>query len=88
MSNWTIAAPPARGAVLNAESRPAALARVMKQAIARIASRRRLRRHLDELRGLDDRMLRDIGLRRCDIEDAVRYGRAFDCLNDCRRFLY
>ena len=86
MSSWTIVAPLARGAVLNAESLPAPLPRAMKQAIARIASRRRLRRDIDELRALDDRMLRDIGLRRGDIEYAVRYGRPFDRLNDCRRF--
>jgi uncharacterized protein YjiS (DUF1127 family) len=88
MNGWTIVAPLARGAVLNAESWPAALARAMKQAITRIASRRRLRRDIDELRALDDRMLRDIGLRRGDIEYAVRYGRPFDRSNDCRRFLY
>jgi len=37
-----------------------------------MACRRRLRRHTDALRTLDDRMLRDIGLSRIDVECAVR----------------
>ena len=60
MSSSTIVAPVARSAGLNAESWPAALAKAMKQGITGIGSRRRLRRHIDELRTLDDRMLRDI----------------------------
>ena len=78
MSSSTIVAPLARSAGLNTTSWPAALARAMKQGITRIGSRRRLRRHIDELRTLDDRMLRDIGLRRGDIEYAMQYGRPFD----------
>ena len=82
MSNSMIAAPLARTVGLKAESWPAALARAMKQGIAAIASRHRRRRHIDGLMTLDDRMLRDIGLGRGDIEYAVRYGRPFDLLND------
>jgi uncharacterized protein YjiS (DUF1127 family) len=88
MSSSTIAGTLARRAGLNAESWPAALARAMKLGIAGIGSRRRLRRDIDELRALDDRMLRDIGLRRGDIEYAVRSGRPFDRLNDHRQVYY
>jgi uncharacterized protein YjiS (DUF1127 family) len=82
MSTSTIEAPVARRADLNAASWPAALARPIKQGIAWIGSRRRLRRDVRELMALDDRILRDIGLRRCDVEHAARYGRAFDYYKD------
>jgi uncharacterized protein YjiS (DUF1127 family) len=46
--------------------------------IARFWSRSRLERHVRlmsaELRALDDRMLKDIGLQRCQIESAIPHG--------------
>jgi uncharacterized protein YjiS (DUF1127 family) len=41
-----------------------------------IAQEIRLRRDLRRLQGLDDAMLRDIGLGRGELEDAVRHGRS------------
>jgi uncharacterized protein YjiS (DUF1127 family) len=35
---------------------------------------RRTRRELDELATMDDRMLRDIGLSRCEVRGAIRSG--------------
>jgi uncharacterized protein YjiS (DUF1127 family) len=40
-----------------------------------ISARRAVRRSTAELRGMDDRMLRDIGLRREEIESFWQYGR-------------
>jgi uncharacterized protein YjiS (DUF1127 family) len=40
-----------------------------------LARKRRLRQAMAELEGLDDRMLRDIGVTRCAIGRVVRYGR-------------
>ena len=77
MSSSTIEAPVARRGDLYAESWPAALARPVKQGIAWIGFRRRLRRGIRELMALDDHMLRDIGISRNEVEYAVRYGRAF-----------
>ena len=82
MSTSTIEARMARRADLNAASWPAALARPIKQGIAWIGSRRRLHRDIREMMALDDRILRDIGLRRSDVECAARYGRAFDHYKD------
>jgi uncharacterized protein YjiS (DUF1127 family) len=82
MSPSTIEAPVTRGADLNAESWPAALARPIKRGIAWIGFRRRLHRDVKELMALDDRILRDIGLNRSDVECAARYGRAFDHYKD------
>jgi uncharacterized protein YjiS (DUF1127 family) len=77
MSTSAIAARVARRADLNAASWPAALARPIRQGIAWIGFRRRLHRNVRELMALDDRLLRDIGLRRSDVEHAVRYGRTW-----------
>ena len=82
MSTSTIEAPVARRTDLSAESWPAALARPIKQGIAWIGSRRRLHRDIKELMALDDRILRDIGLRRGEVEYAARYGRSFDRYKD------
>ena len=42
----------------------------------RVANEYRIRRAMRELRALDDRMLRDIGLDRGGAEYAARFGRA------------
>jgi uncharacterized protein YjiS (DUF1127 family) len=69
-------------AELKAQSWPTTLARPIRQGIARIAARRELRRSVKELMALDDRILRDIGLKRSDIEHAARFGRSFDRYRD------
>lgn len=80
MSTTTIETPMARSAALNAW--PAAPVRSIMRGIAWLLSRRRLRRAIKELRALDDRTLRDIGLRRGEVEYAARYGRPLDDLDD------
>jgi uncharacterized protein YjiS (DUF1127 family) len=82
MSSSTTETPVARRAGLSADSRLAALASPIKQGIAWIGSRRQLRRSIKELLALDDRMLRDIGLRRSEVEYTVRYGRPLDRYKD------
>jgi len=82
MSNSAIETPVNRAAELNVLSWPTALARPIKQGIARIAARRELRRAVKELMALDDRILRDIGLRRSDVEFAARFGRSFERYKD------
>jgi uncharacterized protein YjiS (DUF1127 family) len=75
MNTSAIAARAARRADLNAASWPAALTRPIRHGIAWIGSQRRLHRNVRELLALDDRLLRDIGLRRSEVEHAVRHGR-------------
>jgi uncharacterized protein YjiS (DUF1127 family) len=82
MSSSTIETPLARRAGLNSDSWPTALARPIKQGIARVESRHRLRRHVEELMALDDHTLRDIGLSRSEVECAARCGRSFDRYKD------
>jgi uncharacterized protein YjiS (DUF1127 family) len=43
--------------------------------IAAIANELRIRRDMRQLAAMDDQMLKDIGLRRGEIEYCVRYGR-------------
>jgi uncharacterized protein YjiS (DUF1127 family) len=86
MSSSTIETPRARRAGLDSDSWPTALARPIRQGIAWIGSRRRLHRAVEELRALDDRTLRDIGLGRSQIEYAARYGRSFDRYRDHLRW--
>ena len=52
-----------------------ALARELKLRQSTVARERKLRRSMKELASLDERMLRDIGLTRWDVERAVRFGR-------------
>lgn len=82
MASSTIETSLEQRADLNSGSWPAALARPIKHGISWIGSRRRLRRDIEELRALDDRILRDIGLSRSDIDPAVRHGRDFDRYKD------
>jgi uncharacterized protein YjiS (DUF1127 family) len=53
----------------------AAAARALAWLIAAIADELRIRRDMRQLAGMDDHMLKDIGLCRCEIEYCVRYGR-------------
>jgi uncharacterized protein YjiS (DUF1127 family) len=53
----------------------AVLARLARHQIARIVERRRMRRDAWALLAMDDRTLADIGLHRCEVEHAARYGR-------------
>jgi uncharacterized protein YjiS (DUF1127 family) len=55
--------------------RQSALAKSMGRWIARIRKERRIRRGIEEMMALDDRMLRDIGVSRSDVEYVARYGR-------------
>jgi uncharacterized protein YjiS (DUF1127 family) len=82
MSSSTIETLVAQRAELNCDSWPTALTRPIKQGIAWIGSRRRMRRHVEELRTLDDCTLRDIGLSRGDIGYAMWRDTAFDRRND------
>ena len=53
----------------------AAAARSLAWLVAAIAHELRIRRDMRQLAAMDDRMLKDIGLCRCEIEPCVRYGR-------------
>jgi uncharacterized protein YjiS (DUF1127 family) len=86
MSNSIVEIPRARRAGLNSDSWSTALARPIKKGIAWIGDRRRLRRHFEELRALDNRTLRDIGLSRSELEYGARYGRSFDRCRDHLRW--
>jgi uncharacterized protein YjiS (DUF1127 family) len=86
MNSSTIEVRMARSGGLKTESWLAVLARPIKRGIVWIAFRRQLRRDIEELMTLDDRMLRDIGLSRGEIEHAMPRGRPFDGWND-RRYL-
>ena len=77
MSISTIAkqATPAAETPIARDSWAWVLWRFVKREVNRIAERRRRRRDADLLLLMDDRMLADIGLCRCEIEHAIRYGR-------------
>ena len=66
---------PAGGEPIASDSWVTVLSRLGKRQIARIVERRRMRRDADALHVMDDRILADIGLRRCEVEYASRYGR-------------
>jgi uncharacterized protein YjiS (DUF1127 family) len=53
----------------------ATAARCLAWLIAAIADELRARRDMRQLAAMDDHMLKDIGLHRCQIEHRVRYGR-------------
>jgi uncharacterized protein YjiS (DUF1127 family) len=53
----------------------AAAAHGLAWLIAAITHELRIRRDMRQLAAMDDHMLKDIGLCRCEIEDRVRYGR-------------
>jgi uncharacterized protein YjiS (DUF1127 family) len=53
----------------------AAAARGLARLIAAIGHELRMRRDMRQLAAMDDHMLKDIGLCRCEIEYCVRYGR-------------
>ena len=69
MSSWT--APTAEPRT----NRLTALTSFVWQRIEWLRNRRRIRRNIDKLMALDDRLLKDIGLSRSDIEFSARYGR-------------
>jgi uncharacterized protein YjiS (DUF1127 family) len=52
-----------------------AAARGLAWLIAAIVNELRIRRDMRQLAAMDDHMLKDIGLRRSEIEYCVRYGR-------------
>ena len=52
-----------------------ALWKLAKRQMNQMVERRRMRRDAELLLTMDDRILADIGLRRCEIEYAARYGR-------------
>lgn len=51
------------------------LGAVVRQLVKQRADRRRIQLCVDDLRGLDDRMLADIGIGRSEIEYLVSHGR-------------
>ena len=69
----------------SAVSWPAALAKSLARPIARMQSRRRTRRAIEELMALDNRMLADIGISRGEIEYAASFGRLPGRSGDGRR---
>jgi uncharacterized protein YjiS (DUF1127 family) len=85
MNSSTIETPVAPGADVSPGSWQAALVWPIRQGIAWIDARRQLQRDVKELVALDDRILRDIGLSRSDIDNAARYGRDFDSYRDSYR---
>jgi uncharacterized protein YjiS (DUF1127 family) len=53
----------------------AAAVRGLAWLLAAISHELRIRRDMQHLAAMDDHMLKDIGLSRCEIEHCVRYGR-------------
>jgi uncharacterized protein YjiS (DUF1127 family) len=50
----------------------------VQRLVAALAAQRRVRRAIRELQSFDDHRLRDLGLTRVSIADAVRFGRDLD----------
>jgi uncharacterized protein YjiS (DUF1127 family) len=65
---------PTRNA-LSAGSWTATLARAIRRTISGFGRERRIRSDIGALMTFDDRLLKDIGISRSDIEYVVRYGR-------------
>ena len=53
----------------------AAAAHGLSRLIAAIGDELRIRRDMRQLAAMDDHMLKDIGVRRCEVNYSVRYGR-------------
>jgi uncharacterized protein YjiS (DUF1127 family) len=60
---------------LTTERARIALLEVRRRIIAAIADELRIRRDMRQLAAMDDHRLKDIGMRRREIEYSVRYGR-------------
>jgi len=60
---------------LSAGSWTMTLARTITRPFSRLGRERRIRSDIGALMTFDDRLLRDIGINRSDIEFVVRYGR-------------
>jgi uncharacterized protein YjiS (DUF1127 family) len=60
---------------LIAESWTAALTKAVRRVLSRLGRERRIRSDIGALITFDDRMLKDIGISRSEIEYVVRYGR-------------
>ena len=71
MSSLSIPCPALGTPASGADAEPPRWARLARA----IVGEYRVRRALREMRALDDRSLRDIGLRRCGIDHAARFGR-------------
>jgi uncharacterized protein YjiS (DUF1127 family) len=54
----------------------ATLAELVRRGVEWLVTKRRIRRGMNELSALDDRMLADIGLSRSGIDYTVRHGRS------------
>ena len=75
MSDTIIESPARAASDAGAASSGRTLLTWIRRRIAEIRKNRQIRRDLEELLALDDRLLADIGLHRCDVEYAARYGR-------------
>jgi uncharacterized protein YjiS (DUF1127 family) len=74
---WPFAEPtPAAGRTPRAGALWSWIASGVLSGLAAIVERSRLARAEQDLAGLDDRMLRDIGINRTEIGRVVRYGRS------------
>jgi uncharacterized protein YjiS (DUF1127 family) len=84
MSSSTIETRTSRIDGLGAVSWRDLLVNSIRRRFGRLESELRLRRDLDDLMSLDDRILADIGLSRGEIDYVVRHGRRLDRENRLR----
>jgi|SRR5215813_8173459 len=82
MSSSTIETRRWRLAGSDSHSWQLALMKSIRRPFEWITSKRRIRRDIDLLLRLDDRMLADIGLSRSDVEYTIRHGRPLNRAND------